>query len=139
MDTHQQSEDTNKENHTILVWLALAVVAAIMFLMWDSLQQKTSADRIRPITITIDYGMSQRMFSGTFESQVRVWDLLQQATAISNTELKARNNFIIEKIDGHENGDGGEWRYYVNGARELSPPFERMVSDGDAIEFRFEG
>lgn len=138
MDINNTPEESPKNKNAVLVWLALAVIFALVFLVWDSFQPGGQSGQSKQIVFVINYGGAEQKFAGAFDDDVRVWDLLQQATAVSSIELQARSNFVPQKIDGHENGVNGQWRYYINGIRQDVPPFERMVRSGDVVEFRYE-
>jgi len=134
--------DTPKNNTYItLAWSVVFVVAIIAFLVWDSVKGPdmpgTSISQDKEITFIIDYGGGQRRFRGQFGDDVRVWDLLQQATAFGGIALETERGFIPTKIDGHIDGDGGEWKLYINGFEKNTLPFETMVKAGDKVEYRF--
>jgi len=130
-------EEHAKSKYATAIWVAVAVVAVIIFLATNV--DVRGLSKKNEITVVVDYGDGKQQFSGNFVNEMRVWDLLQQATAISNTTLMTSGNFKLESIGGHRNGDSGkQWVYYVNDRLQSTPPFETMVSSGDKIEFKFE-
>lgn len=127
--------------YAVYIWLALALALLIGILSTsDNLSRikKITENQNGSITIIIDYGSSQQKFRGQFSDKVRVWDLLQQATAVSKTSLAATGNFVPHKIDGHQSNTKEGWHYYMNGVLQKTPPFETFASVGDEIIFKWE-
>lgn len=140
MDTKDKKEFNSP--YAIYIWLALALLLLIaslvasggkIFRLGNGAENQNGS-----ITISIDYGSSQKKFRGQFSDKVRVWDLLQQATAVSGTSLVAVGNFVPQKIDGHQSNTKEGWQYYMNGVLQTTPPFETFASVGDEIIFKWE-
>ena len=141
MDINGKKEFNNPQALTI--WFSIGIVFLVA-LFFTSFQTANNTNRTNvtkqngDVTLVIDYGSSQQKWSGQFQDKVRVWDLLQQATAISNTALAATGNFIPHKIDGHQSNDKQGWQYYMNGVLQNTPPFETFASVGDEVVFKWE-
>lgn len=138
MDTHQQKEFT-KASHASSVWIAFAVIFLVaIFFASNTFSRSAKEVNTGNITLVVDYGTSKQKWSGQFGEKMRVWDLLQQATAISNIALAATNNFVPHRIDGHQNNAEWGWHYYLNGTLETTTPFDTFVSGGDEVVFKWE-
>ncbi|MBI2045913.1 MAG: hypothetical protein HYT28_00600 [Parcubacteria group bacterium] len=122
------------------IWLALGALLLIVALSTsDGFRFRTDTSNMtKSITLVVDYGASERKWNGQFSDKVRVWDLLQQATALSKTDLVATGNFYPYKIDGHQNNTEWGWHYYLNGKLQTVPPFESFASNGDEVVFKWE-
>lgn len=138
MDTNEKKEFTAP--YALYIWLALALGLLMVILSSSGIIARTGKEKNRNdnITFVMDYGSSQKKFSGQFSDKVRVWDLLQQATTLSNTSLVATGNFIPYQIDGHQNNTKEGWHYYMNGVLQSAPPFEMFAAPGDEVMFKWE-
>ena len=137
MYTNEKKEFTAP--YALYIWMALAIMLLMgVFLTSGTFSRTDVVNQNDNITFTVDYGSSQQKFSWQFPDKVRVWDLLQQATTLSNTDLAATGNFIPNKIDGHQNNTLEGWHYYMNGVLQATPPFETFASAGDEVVFKWE-
>ena len=137
MDINEKKEFTAP--YALYIWMALAIGLLIVVLSTSGMFARVGIkNQDGTIMFVVDYGSSQRKFSGQFPDKVRVWDLLQQATTLSNTNLVAIGNFIPYKIDGHQNDATQGWQYYINGVTQKTPPFETFASAGDEVTFKWE-
>ena len=136
MDINSKKEFTAP--YALYIWLALGLGLLIMVLSTSGMIASTGKTKNTNITFIVDYGSSQKKFSGQFSVKVRVWDLLQQATTLSNTSLVATGNFIPYQIDGHQSNTKEGWNYYMNGVLQSAPPFEMFAVSGDEVVFKWE-
>lgn len=142
MDTKDKKEFTAP--YALYIWMALALAFLIAVLSTSGILSRSSRtdkairNQSQKTIFIVDYGSSQQKFSGQFSGKVRVWDLLQQAMAISNVDLAATGNFIPYKIDNHQSNTKEGWHYYLNGVLQTEPPFETFASEGDEVKFKWE-
>lgn len=121
-----------------LFLISVIIVAVFTGIYYSPLIKNKQGDNT--IVLILDYGNNKKQsFKLSTEEPYRVWSLLQQVAAVSNTILVPDNNFYPQKIDSPD-GDiaNKNWNFYVDGIKQEKSPFETMVSPPAEIIFRLE-
>lgn len=97
------------------------------------------------VYLHLDFGglKKERSFSTLIlrNERVKIWNLLQQATAFAGMDLQAADGYVPVRIDGVPSKSGksaGAWQLYVNYEKHELKPFEATVGAGDKVIFKFE-
>lgn len=125
----------------LLIWLGICNFLSEE----DFFSPVTLASAKESVYLYLDFGglKKERNFSTLVlrNERVKIWNLLQQATAFAGMDLQAEDGYVPVRIDGVPSKSGknaGIWQLYVNYEKHELKPFEATVGAGDKVIFKFE-